>query len=103
MSMYVSDCISDILWLTSIISMSQARLIFTVLTLQSDITIVVTDVYITTPTRLKSVLKAWKYCGHTVSHICQPFPALVLHGMTTIFVQGVIYAYAESNNTPAWK
>ena len=70
------------------ISTSQARSIFTVQTLQSLIAIVVIDVYITTSTRQKCVLKAWKYYVHTVNHTVSHSPTLVLHGQIAIFAQG---------------
>ena len=56
---------------------SRARSIFTP-TLQAWITnAVVIDVFITTPTRRKSVLKAWKYYAHTASHSVSHSPASV--------------------------
>ena len=70
------------LWYTmtyKYISTSWAMLIFTpTLVLQPWIAnAVVIDVFITTPTRPKSVLKAWKYYSHTVSHSVSHSPAPV--------------------------
>ena len=74
-------CLSGLyLWYTATykyISTSQARLLFTP-TLQPWITnAVMIDVFITIPTRRKSVIKAWKYYAHTANHSVSHSPAPV--------------------------
>ena len=77
------------------------RSIFTP-TLQSGIDrhmIGVIDVFITIPTRRKSVLKAWKYYAHTASQTVSYFPAVVLHGQIAIIVQGPLSPPFMRKNT----
>ena len=54
------------------------------------------DVFITTPTRWKSVLKAWKYYAHTASHSVSHFPALISRGYNAILRK-------EGDNAPTQK
>ena len=78
---YLYVCLSVLyLWYTTAykyIFTSWARSIFTPILLPWISNVVVIDVFITTPTRQTSVLKAWKYYGHTASHSVSHSPASV--------------------------